>query len=267
MNAQLARLRWYSKRIATSLKFHGILYTALWLLAFAFGLASGQRFLNYRAKHFDQRFGLNTAGTIFNPGLGVTSRNLELCNHYEPCIPECVSEILANLGLPFDDYAFVDLGSGKGTAMIVASTFPFERIVGVEWSSKLAKISRENVHNYRSHWQCCRNSEVIEGDASEYAFPDVPTVVFLYNTFKEDLMRRVLQNLGDSLAANPRPVVVLYYNPVCKGVFAEADFLRLIEIQQTYPAFAIYKSVAPARMIDDRIAPAAQNKPQSHALV
>lgn len=267
MNTYLARLRWYSKRVATSIKFHGIPYTVLWFAAHVLGLASNKRFFAYRAKHFDRRFGLDTAGTILNPGLGVTSSNLELCNHYEPCVPECVCDILGNLNIPFADCAFVDLGSGKGTALIVASTFPFRRVVGVEWSPQLAKVSRANIRNYRSRWQKCRDIQVIEGDASEYDLPDVPTVVFLYNTFKEDLMRQVLRNLASSLQAHPRPMVVLYYNPICKDAFAEADFLRLVEIQETYPAFAVYeaKGIAP-ELTETHSFPPIENKSHLQAL-
>jgi hypothetical protein len=242
MNARAARLHWYWNRFTTSIKYHGIPYTLLWCVMYSLRLAPTKWFLTYRAKHFDRRHNLDTAGIIEMASLGVTSNNVNLCNYYEPCTPECFSEILSKLSIKFQDYVFVDLGSGKGAAMLVASMFPFKRIVGVEWSPRLAGISRENIRKFRSRWQQCRDIVVVEEDASEFELPNCPLVVYLYNTFKEDLMRQVLRNLKDDHRAHPRNIVVVYYNPVCKAVFAEADFLRLIEIQEDYPAVAVYET-------------------------
>jgi tRNA1(Val) A37 N6-methylase TrmN6 len=32
------------------------------------------------------------------------------------------------------DYSFIDLGAGKGLALLLASKYPFKSIVGVEYS-------------------------------------------------------------------------------------------------------------------------------------
>ena len=52
-------------------------------------------------------------------------------------------------------FAFVDMGSGKGRALLVASELPFAKIVGVELSQELHQIAEENVRRYRPESQLC----------------------------------------------------------------------------------------------------------------
>jgi predicted RNA methylase len=40
---------------------------------------------------------------------------------------------------------FVDIGSGKGRALIIAAEYAFKRIIGVEYSPSLATICRRNL--------------------------------------------------------------------------------------------------------------------------
>lgn len=46
-------------------------------------------------------------------------------------------QILDRLPLDFEEYTFIDLGSGKGRALLIASEYPFRAVVGVELSPKL----------------------------------------------------------------------------------------------------------------------------------
>ena len=51
---------------------------------------------------------------------------------YQPTEPALFHEMLAALNITFEDFTFIDLGSGKGRALLMASDYPFLRIVGVE---------------------------------------------------------------------------------------------------------------------------------------
>src|SRR6476469_7609409 len=102
MNVSSSRWRWYWNRILTSIEFHGVFYTMFWFAMFAIRQAQTSWFFAYRARHFDRRFGLDTAEAIPMDCLGVTPQKAELSNHYETCTPECLSEILAKLGISFE---------------------------------------------------------------------------------------------------------------------------------------------------------------------
>ena len=107
-------------------------------------------------------------------------------------------------------FAFVDLGSGKGRALLVASEFPFAKIVGVELSSELHAIAEKNIELYRPPLQPCRNIELRRENAAAFVFPSVPLVLFMFNPFGEETIRRVLENLALSLRTAPRAAFFVY---------------------------------------------------------
>src|ERR1700693_3337466 len=93
--------------------------------------------------------------------------------------------------LDFRDFAFLDLGSGKGRTLLMASDYPFRRIVGVELLAALHQAAQENLSKYRSESQKCVALESICADATEFHFPAEPTVLYLFNPFPEAGLRCV----------------------------------------------------------------------------
>jgi predicted RNA methylase len=245
----MTRLHWFWKRIVTSNKYRGILFTILWCMMYAIRLASTKWFIVYRARQFDRKYGLDTAEIIYPSALGIAAGDAEQCIEYEPCTPEILAGALSNLSIQFQEYVFVDLGSGKGVALLSASLFPFKHIVGIEWSKRVARIARENVRKFTHPQQACRSIEVLDGDATAYELPPDPLVIFMFNPFKEPLVRRFADNLSRSLEQCPRHVVIVYYNPVCKQVFEEADFLQKVEVAGDYAPVATYESIHDAKWL------------------
>jgi SAM-dependent methyltransferase len=149
---------------------------------------------------------------------------------YQPTESDLFHEIIAALGeqtrADFRDFTFIDLGSGKGRTLLMASDYPFRRIVGVELLPALHRVAQENLSKYRSEPQQCFALETICADATKFAFPDEPTVLYLFNPFPEAGLRRVIANLEQSLQAHPRAVYVLYHNPLLEHVLGESAALK-----------------------------------------
>jgi len=149
---------------------------------------------------------------------------------YQPTDPAAFREMLdalaADSDLNFPDFTFLDLGSGKGRTLLMASSHPFRRILGVELLPSLHQIARENLRHYTNEVQQCFSLESICADATTFPFPDEPLVLYLFNPFGESDLRRVVTNLGQSVHTNPRPIYVLYHNPLLEHVLAEGGFLR-----------------------------------------
>ncbi|SRR6266851_3274089 len=139
----------------------------------------------------------------------------------------------------FHDFVFIDLGSGKGRTLLMASEYPFRRIVGVELLPALRQAAQENLGKYRSESQKCFTLEAICGDATEFSFPAEPIVLYLFNPFPESGLRRAVANLEQSLRDHPRAVYVLYHNPLLKHVLGESAALKKIGGTHQY---AIYGS-------------------------
>lgn len=144
---------------------------------------------------------------------------------YQPTEPALFHEMLAGLKIEFHDFTFVDLGSGKGRTLLMASDYPFRRIVGVELLAELNDVARENLRKYKSEKQKCFAVESICGDAQEFEFPAEATVLYLSNPLPEAGLARVIARLERSLAEHSRKVIVLYHNPLHDEILARSSFL------------------------------------------
>lgn len=166
---------------------------------------------------------------------------------YQPTEPAAFHEMLHALQqtpnsshspLDLNHFTFIDLGSGKGRTLLMASDYPFRRIIGVELLESLHKIAQQNLQQYKNESQKCFALESICSDAAAFTFPHDPMVIFLFNPFPESGMRRVFANLAQTLQSQPRPVYVLYHNPLIEHVLTESGFLRKLGGTHQYSLFS-----------------------------
>jgi SAM-dependent methyltransferase len=162
---------------------------------------------------------------------------------YQPTEAALFHEMLAALReqshSDFHDFVFLDLGSGKGRTLLMASDYPFRRIVGIELLPALHQAAQDNLSKYRSESQKCFTLESVCADATEFPFPDEPTVLYLFNPFPEAGLKRMIANLEQSLRAHPRAVYVLYHNPLLEHLLSEtAAFSKISGTHQ----YSIYGS-------------------------
>jgi len=162
---------------------------------------------------------------------------------YQPTDPASFREMLDALAqhtdLSFSEFTFIDLGSGKGRTLLMASDYPFRRIVGVELLPALHRIAQQNLASYKSDSQRCFTIESICADATRFPLPAGPLVIYLFNPFPEADLRRALRNLQQSLATSPRAAYLLYLNPQLDHVLAEGGHLQKIAGTHQYSIFAV----------------------------
>src|SRR5262249_22579234 len=133
---------------------------------------------------------------------------------YQPTGPAAFGEMLEAVQLHAGDlreFTFVDIGSGKGRTLLMASDYPFRRIVGVELLPNLHHIAQENLSKYTSGAQRCFDLQSLIGDATTFVLPEDPLVLYLFNPLPDFALRRVLANLEQSHRASNNPVYVLYH--------------------------------------------------------
>ena len=85
--------------------------------------------------------------------------------------PWLFEEIVRALPVDVSQFTFVDLGAGKGRALLMASDYPFQRIVGVEFMPDLCRAAQKNIAGYSTDRQQCRRIEAICMDARDFQFP------------------------------------------------------------------------------------------------
>ena len=157
---------------------------------------------------------------------------------YQPTDPALFQEMLASLKIDFRDFIFIDIGSGKGRTLLMASDYPFRRIIGIELLPELHRVAQENIRRYRIDSQRCLAMESICGDAREFVFPPEPTVLYLFNPLPEAGLVQLLANLEQSLREHPRPLLVIYHNPVLEHALAASKWLKKIGGTHQYSIFA-----------------------------
>jgi SAM-dependent methyltransferase len=187
---------------------------------------------------FDQKYGLDTSGFIPLSALDVTAESWVFGGAYQAVGADVdFGSVLANLALPYEQFTFIDLGSGKGRAVLLASTLPFRKVVGVEFSQALHQVAEENLRRWPEGARKCRQIVLECMDAREYRLPDESFVLFLYNPFGPPIMEQVIANVRAAHARSPGRIVVLYFTPKHAALWDRVEFLTKA---QTGPGYSIY---------------------------
>lgn len=167
-----------------------------------------------RDAEFDRRHGVDTGGSRRIVTLTISGENH---SHGVDYLGVEVTEFqrgFEQLRIRHEDFVFVDLGSGKGRALLLASEFPFRKIVGVEFAQELHGIAESNIARYASPTQRCGNFELHCVDAATYEFPQENQVIFLYNPFRQELMDKVAARAQAAWSRHHKRIFVVYLNPV-----------------------------------------------------
>jgi SAM-dependent methyltransferase len=169
---------------------------------------------------FDLRHGTDTSGLIPGSVLvhGTAARVAELTAYYgvaPSILTGLLDHWLQSTGpQPIESTVFLDIGAGKGRAMLLASQFPFLRVEGVELNPGLAAIAQANI----AVWRRDPAAEALApltlhlADACTHPLPTGPTLAFLFHPFERPVLRRFLQHVERSLTAHPAPFDLLYAN-------------------------------------------------------
>jgi hypothetical protein len=233
------------------------------------GLRGSCAFVAHNVRHivahrialaWDRRHGVDTAGSIQLDTLSIAGPNQKSGNECVCTSPNSFDFMMRRLPRSLAGYTFVDIGAGKSRTLLLASRYDFARIVGVEFASELVECSKRNIARFKTDWQRCRDLAVVEADATQFAFPDTPLVLFFYNPFTRDVFDVVLGNIVASLKSKPRDCVIVYgsssHNAIdwakpavlASGCFTEVpagampfylDAVRTIR-------FAVFRAVTPA---------------------
>jgi SAM-dependent methyltransferase len=173
---------------------------------------------------FDRSHDVETGDSISPRRCGLSLAQRRSGVAYRPIDPEEFMRGFARLEIDHRRFVFVDLGSGKGRALFLASDYPFRAIVGVEFSPVLHKVAQENVRRYRNKDQRCRSFDLHCVDARDFVFPNEPLVLFLYHPFDAAIVTQVARRVRASFLEQPREIIVLYSNPVHAAIWQQEGF-------------------------------------------
>ena len=182
---------------------------------------------------FDQIHGVETSGLIAAGNLTTGHPNDAHVTAYYGVAPSILRSLIdlwraTNPPHPINHYTFVDIGAGKGRAMLVASELDFHQIIGIELNPALADIAQLNL----DHWREAHATDttaapiapirLLEQDALTFDFPRTPTLAFLFHPFEAPVLKLLLRRIESQFAkrpGGPTPALdILYVNSECRAV-------------------------------------------------
>ncbi len=206
----------------------------------------------------DAAFGTDTAGIREVGSLDVGGTAACAATRYEPSGAGMVRATLAQLGIDYADYAFVDYGSGKGRVLIVAAGFAFKSVAGVEFSRELHEIAEQNIALLPPEAVRAGVVSALHGDAAAFEPPPGNLVCYLYNPFGPPVISQVARRLASHRDESGCRVIVVYVDPVHRAAFEEIGKFVVVEdrpnilILTTLPAGGETTTPGPASPVAER---------------
>lgn len=184
---------------------------------------------------FDRKYGTDTGGYL-GPEALVKGRANDALNHGYSAIAPSVfheacrrwRETLPAVSGRVEAYSFVDVGAGKGRALLLATELPFRKVIGVELSEELSRIAEQNVARWNRVARPRAKIRIVQGDAANFRWPRTPLLVYLYNPFACSLIAQMAEDLAAVAVSGSGLVDVLYVNPTCTDTLTNQGlFVRL----------------------------------------
>jgi SAM-dependent methyltransferase len=166
---------------------------------------------------FDLLHGTDTGGLIHEVASGHPSAAHSTA--YWGTAPSLLRGALARwavtlpAGLTPADYTFLDVGSGKGRVLMLASELPFRRILGVELDPGLVAIAHANLALWSRTPHPCTRLETLATDILDLPLPSGPLLIYLFNPFNQSLMQNFADYLQDELLKRDIGIDILYTRP------------------------------------------------------
>lgn len=220
-------------RLAASLQSRGFAATARLAASRLRGRAE-----DWWELRFDRRHGTDTAGSACKAvPEGFEGRP------YEPVTPWSFRRTIRAARIDPRRFTFVDYGSGKGRAVLLAAEMGFRRSIGVELQPSLHEVARSNGRAFRRARPGAGEVEFILGDATAFRPPEQEdALLFFYNPFGEALMEKTLATLEEVQRAAPRRRIIAYRNPVHAAVLERSGCVESLVKNRS---FALYSLTAP----------------------
>jgi 16S rRNA G966 N2-methylase RsmD len=119
----------------------------------------------------------------------------------------------------------IDIGCGKGLALVTAASYSYGKVIGIDLISELIRIAKRNINILKLQDRI----QVFTADAVVFEHYDEYDTFYLYNPFEEDIFSRVVNRIINTLETHPRKITIIYANPKCHSVVMETCRFEMIK--------------------------------------
>jgi SAM-dependent methyltransferase len=191
---------------------------------------------NRQAVHpFDFKHGTDTGGYLGPHEIRSGGIHDAMNNGYSAVAPSVFREVcrrwratLSPSAAQVEAYSFVDVGAGKGRALLLAAELPFRKVIGVELSEELAGIAKRNIALWKRVARPRTKIRIMHEDALGFRWPRTPLLVYLNNPFDCALVERLAWRLAAAAVSGPGLIDILYLNPACTDALVQRGFFKLL---------------------------------------
>ena len=188
---------------------------------------------------FDQIHGTDTSGLVPARDLVTGHPNDEHVTAYYGVAPSILRTLVehwlaTNPPHHITDYTFLDIGAGKGRAVLLASEFPFREIIGVELNPEMAAVAQHNTDIWRREHASDPTApaiapvRILHDDILNHTLPPNPTVAFLFHPFEDPVLKSLLKHIETAFANRPGTLDLLYVNAEHEAILSRHPAFRLL---------------------------------------
>jgi hypothetical protein len=132
---------------------------------------------------------------------------------YKPASYTEFRKLMKHVSIQPGKDVFMDYGSGLGRVLILAAMYPFKKVIGLELVERFNRAAARNFEKCRNKLKCTE-LQLLTAEATSCLPPNEVTIFYFYNPFRYPVLKRVLNNINDTLTENPRRVRLIFRHPI-----------------------------------------------------
>lgn len=190
----------------------------------------------------ERELGIRTFGAHAPDELSIEADS-KLGGHlYQPSSSVIFERAMNTLPFNFSNKVFLDLGSGKGRALVLAAEAGFKKVIGVEFAAELNDVAHTNIERVRDKFP--ETDFVLEeGDALTYPIREEIDVIYLFNPFDEEALKGLMEMVKPAFGRK-KAIYLIYVHPVHCSVLEEelGNPIEVVKNWKGIPDVAVFSN-------------------------
>lgn len=176
---------------------------------------------------FDRRCRTETEQPVYPEQLSLPAESAADALFYAATPVRDFRRVVRASGVVPQEFTFLDLGCGKGRALMLAQEFGFARVIGVEADRRLYEIAARNLSRWREQQPAAPATELVHQDARHVQLPGGNLFIYLFNPFHGALLDEVVARIARAARDPSRKLIIAYYcNEFAHQIDAAGAFER-----------------------------------------
>jgi Histone methylation protein DOT1 len=153
------------------------------------------------------------------------------CTRTVPTAVRTIYSVLQQLGelnLDLKDYSFMDIGSGMGRNLLIASLYPFKSVVGVEISKSINDIAENNIKVFSHPDRKCYNVNSYATDILDFELPYGNMVMFFFEPFSQSVFSQFYPTMLKTIQEANAHYVLIFLGKVFSELSQPSSIFKLV---------------------------------------